>query len=115
MPGLSNMVLRSPLARWAFKRLGVATERQLPLFARERFSVWYRKQYGGRIKETAETNLNGRKAPILIADTYTEYNFPYLGQAALRVAEAAGFDCGRVGSAPDRLLRTPADLEGTAG
>ncbi len=89
-PGLANMVMRSPLARWAFKRLGVAMERQLPLFARERFSVWYRKQYGRQDKETTG-QPDGRKAPILIADTYTEYNYPYLGQAALRVAKAAGF------------------------
>jgi FAD/FMN-containing dehydrogenase/Fe-S oxidoreductase len=87
MPGLSNMAMRSPLARWAFKQLGVTSERQLPLFARERFSVWYRKQYGRWDKQKPDE----RKAPILIADTYTEYNFPYLGQAALRVAEAAGF------------------------
>jgi FAD/FMN-containing dehydrogenase/Fe-S oxidoreductase len=85
MPGLSNLVLRSPFARYAIKRLGVATERQLPLFARERFSVWYRKN-------RASTADNGQKAPILIADTYTEYNYPHLGQAALRVANAAGFD-----------------------
>ena len=84
MPRLSNAVLRSPLARFAFKRLGVTTERQLPLFARERFSEWYRKHYRA-------LEYNGTKAPILIVDTYTEYNYPYLGQAALRVADAAGF------------------------
>jgi Fe-S oxidoreductase len=89
MPRLSNIAMRSLLARWAFRRLGVASERQLPLFARERFSVWYRKQYG-RWDRQASVKPDERKAPILIADTYTEYNYPYLGQAATRVAEAAG-------------------------
>jgi Fe-S oxidoreductase len=31
-------------------------------------------------------------APILIADTYTEYNYPHLGRAALDVGRAAGFE-----------------------
>jgi FAD/FMN-containing dehydrogenase/Fe-S oxidoreductase len=85
VPVLSNAVLRSPVARYVFGRLGVAPQRQMPLFARQRFSVWYRKHYVPR-------GYNTRKAPILIADTYTEYNYPYLGQAALQVADAAGFE-----------------------
>jgi FAD/FMN-containing dehydrogenase/Fe-S oxidoreductase len=85
VPVLSNVMLRSPVARYMFRRLGVAPQRQMPLFARQRFSVWYRKHYTPR-------EYNTRKAPILIADTYTEYNYPYLGQAALRVADAAGFE-----------------------
>ncbi|HVO71719.1 MAG TPA: FAD-linked oxidase C-terminal domain-containing protein [Aggregatilineaceae bacterium] len=87
VPAVSNLALRSPLARWAFGQLGVSTQRQLPSFARQRFSVWYRRQYCAKTKE----DDNRLKAPILISDTYTEYNYPYLGQAALRVAEAAGF------------------------
>ncbi|NDJ77132.1 MAG: FAD-binding protein [Chloroflexi bacterium] len=83
MPGIANLALRSPLAKWAFTRLGVAPQRDLPLLARQRFSVWYKKKHVAN---------GGRPAPILISDTYTEYNYPHLGQAALRVARAAGFD-----------------------
>jgi FAD/FMN-containing dehydrogenase/Fe-S oxidoreductase len=83
MPRLTNLILRSLPARWAFGRMGIATQRQLPLFARERFSTWYRHHY------KAEPEL--RKAPILISDTYTEYNYPYLGRAVLKVASAAGY------------------------
>jgi FAD/FMN-containing dehydrogenase/Fe-S oxidoreductase len=89
VPRLANAVLTSPVARWAFRKLGVATERQMPLLARERFSVWYRKQ-AARGNKGAAREPDGR-APILVADTYTEYNFPHLGRAALRVAEAAGY------------------------
>lgn len=85
MPQVANMVLTSTPARWIFRRMGVATQRQMPLLARERFSVWYRKHYEPTGAQTA-------RAPILIADTYTEYNYPHLGQAALRVARAAGYD-----------------------
>lgn len=83
-PRLSNAVLRSPVARSMFGHMGITTQRQFPLFARERFSVWYRKHYSAN-------EYNDYKAPVLISDTYTEYNYPYLGQAVLRVADAAGF------------------------
>jgi Fe-S oxidoreductase len=85
MPRLSNAVLRSPVARYVFGRMGITTQRQFPLFARERFSVWYRNHY------SAKEYNNHYKAPVLISDTYTEYNYPYLGQAVLRVADAVGF------------------------
>lgn len=80
-PWAANAVLRSPLAQWAFGRAGITSRRQLPLLARERFSVWaHQHPLDGK---------NGVHAPILISDTYTEYNYPYLGQAVMRVAQAA--------------------------
>ena len=83
VPHVANLVLVSPLARWAFAQIGVTKERQMPLFANQRFSVWARRHHRPQ---------PGRKAPILVSDTYTEYNFPHLGRAALRVADAAGFE-----------------------
>ncbi len=83
-PQLSNMVLRSTLARWALGRLGVTTRRQLPVLAPQRFSVWHQRN-------CPETPVQHTlKAPVLIADTYTEYNYPHLGQAVVRIARAAG-------------------------
>lgn len=86
LPRLSNLALQSPIARWVFTRIGIAPQRQMPLFARERFSVWYHKH-----RATTDHVRSAAQAPILISDTYTEYNYPHLGRAALRVAEAAGF------------------------
>ncbi len=82
-PPLANAMLRSAPGRWALARIGVAPERTLPTLARQRFSVWARRHGAVFPPGAAE-------APILIADTYTEYNTPHLGQAALRVAQAAG-------------------------
>jgi len=87
MPAIANSVLRSPLARSILARLGVTPHRQLPLFAPQRFSVWWREH--PCVISTSHTKL---KAPTLIADTYTEYNYPHLGQAVVRVAQAAGFE-----------------------
>jgi FAD/FMN-containing dehydrogenase/Fe-S oxidoreductase len=90
IPRLSNLVLRSPLARWGFGLLGVAKQRGFPLFAPQRFSVWYRKH--DRPQYNKSDTGEKRKAPILFSDTYTEYNYPYLGQSLVSIAEAAGFE-----------------------
>ncbi len=81
-PWTANVALRSPLAQWAFGRVGITSRRQLPLLAQERFSTWASKH--------PVEGKNGLHAPILISDTYTEYNYPHLGQAVMRVAQAAG-------------------------
>ncbi|NLX11413.1 MAG: FAD-binding protein [Chloroflexi bacterium] len=83
-PALTNAVLTSAPAHWAFGRLGVTPHRQMPLLARERFSVWVRRN------GQSAARPGSVRAPILVSDTYTEYNYPYLGQAALRLADAAG-------------------------
>ena len=82
VPPLANFALRSQPGRWALERVGITPKRALPTLARQRFSVWARKH---------APRSGDLDAPILISDTYTEYNFPHLGKAALRVAEAAGF------------------------
>jgi Fe-S oxidoreductase len=87
VPALSNVVIQTPLARWAFRRMGITSERQFPLFARQRFSVWHQKR-----KSNGSKYNKGRKAPILFSDTYTEYNYPNLGQAVIALADAAGFE-----------------------
>jgi len=82
VPPLANAALRSAPGRWALARMGVAPQRSLPTLSHQRFSVWARKH---PLAPTA----GAADAPILIADTYTEYNIPHLGQAVMRVAAAA--------------------------
>ncbi len=88
---LSNAFLRSRIGRWLLGRIGISTQRQMPLFSRERFSVWYKRSDLDCTASQAEYNKeNYSHAPILIADTYTEYNYPHLGQAVVRLGAAAG-------------------------
>ncbi|MBN1680528.1 MAG: FAD-binding protein [Anaerolineae bacterium] len=89
LPRLTNLFLRSPVARWGFGLLGVTTRRRFPLMAAERFSIWVKNHHHSAQNQAGASRL---KAPILVSDTYTEYNYPHLGKAALRVTEAAGFD-----------------------
>ncbi|SNX62020.1 FAD/FMN-containing dehydrogenase [Streptomyces sp. TLI_55] len=70
-----------PLA-WAAKRLGgIAPERRLPRVAGETFTRWWRKR---------PAPAAGGPRAVLWPDTFTEHLSPQVGQAAVRVLEAAG-------------------------
>jgi len=91
---LSNWVANSPPARWLSDRLfGIHRNRRLPPFARETFTRWFAQRNGRRGAATAHSPAMGRAARrpvVLFSDTYTTYNYPELGKAAVKVLEAAG-------------------------
>ena len=86
LPGLANWALESTLTRgWMGRLLGLATERALPRYTKNRFDLWFagresRKRYAPR----------GRV--ILWDDTFVRYHEPGIGIAAVQVLEAAGFE-----------------------
>ena len=80
-PGLANAVLRNPALAGLAKRLGgIDARRPLPQFAAQSFRAWF----AGRPARAG--------APVLLwVDTFTDYFTPEVGQAAVRVLEAAGY------------------------
>ncbi|WP_247002254.1 FAD-binding and (Fe-S)-binding domain-containing protein [Halosolutus gelatinilyticus] len=84
----------APLSNWAAslpganviaeKTLGIARDRSLPPFAAESFEDWFAKR--GSCVGLAEAD---RKV-LLFPDTYTNYNHPRAGKAAVQVLETAG-------------------------
>jgi FAD/FMN-containing dehydrogenase/Fe-S oxidoreductase len=81
---LANWLARSALGKWAQERLGIAPQRTLPPFARKTFSAWF----SARPRPTQEAR---RGQVVLFHDTFLEYNYPEVGQAATQLLEAAGF------------------------
>ena len=77
LPRLSNLVMNHSLGKWGAGLLGIPTDRPLPQFAERRFSAESYPQHG---------------APdaLLIVDTFTEWNHPQVGQAAMALAERLG-------------------------
>ena len=77
----SNWVTQCSVFRQTIQRaLGIHPLRKLPLFARQTFRQWLRKQW-----------LNGSHPNvILFNDTFTNYNEPWIGRAALKLLENAG-------------------------
>jgi Fe-S oxidoreductase len=83
-PRLANFAFNSRSIRHLFGKIsGLASEREFPAYARERFDRWYEK----RGHDT--TGLRGRV--ILWDDTFVRYHEPHIAIAAVKVLEAAGF------------------------
>jgi FAD/FMN-containing dehydrogenase/Fe-S oxidoreductase len=84
MPRLANLFFKSKTARHIFGKIfGLAPERAVPEFARERFDRWFARH------EPDTTGARGRV--ILWDDTFARYHEPHIGIAAVKVLEAAGF------------------------
>jgi len=84
-PQLVNALLDfTPLGYLGRRFLGITHRRPLPSFARERFDRWFVK------RETHAGKFRGRV--MLWDDTFVRYHEPYIGMAAVKVLEAAGFE-----------------------
>lgn len=79
---ISNWIANSSLNRWILTKLGVASKRTLPPFAKETFPAWFAKR---------SSKVSDKKV-VLFHDTYMDYNFPEIGKSATRFLEAAGFE-----------------------
>jgi FAD/FMN-containing dehydrogenase/Fe-S oxidoreductase len=105
---LSNWLLGTRPLRWALDRwLGIDARRRLPAFAAQRFSRWFATRRPGLgaervgsergVRDGAHAAL--RRVPgggrvLLLVDTFTEFYYPEIGQAAVRLLEAAGCEVG---------------------
>ena len=105
-PWLANASLRVPSLAAAAKRLGGIDERRpLPAFAATSFRRWFTGrsrpagavgQPGGSQPAPGEPDVGDhptlRKPVLLWMDTFTNAFTPQVGQAAVRVLEAAGYE-----------------------
>ena len=85
MPWLANTALDSLFVRGLLsKMLGLAWQRSLPHYARQRFDRWF-----ARHRSSHEVT---RGRVVLWDDTFVRYHEPHIGIAAVKVLEAAGFE-----------------------
>ncbi|MGY1986064.1 FAD-binding and (Fe-S)-binding domain-containing protein [Blastococcus sp. SYSU DS0669] len=83
-PRAANALTHAPGLRALAKAVGgVTPERELPLFAPQRFTHWYR--------ERGPRGSGERGEVLLWPDTFTEFFQPHVGHAAATVLEDAGF------------------------
>ena len=84
MPRLANRALESRLLRKVMEKvLGIASERPLPPYAKQRFDRWFASR--------AASGSRTRGRVVLWDDTFVRYHEPHIGIAAVKVLEAAGF------------------------
>jgi FAD/FMN-containing dehydrogenase/Fe-S oxidoreductase len=82
---LVNIIMRGP-GKWILTILGVHKARSLPLYARRSFSRWYQRRKPRNDNPTPAA----LKQVVFFHDTFMEHNSPRIGEAAIRVLEAAG-------------------------
>jgi Fe-S oxidoreductase len=79
---LLNTITRLQIFRWMQEKLlGIPRQRILPHFADVTFSEWFSKHPDPGVAETV----------VLFLDTYTQYQSPEVGIAAVNVLEAADY------------------------
>ncbi|MDN3023351.1 FAD-binding and (Fe-S)-binding domain-containing protein [Streptomyces sp. S.PB5] len=78
-----------PVARLGKRLGGIAVERGVPRVATETFSGWWRRRGDGP-SDGGSRGDGSRGRVVLWTDTFTEHLSPAVGQAAVRVLEAAG-------------------------
>jgi FAD/FMN-containing dehydrogenase/Fe-S oxidoreductase len=85
-PGLVNRVTASPGLSALLKRAGgIAPEREIPQFAAEPFTRWWRRRAAAR-------SVAPRGPVLLWPDTFNNSFHPGVARAAVAVLEAAGFE-----------------------
>ena len=86
LPALANWGTRSALGRAVTGRiLGVHRERTLPAIASRTFPHWFSS------RQSPDASRLTRGTVALFNDTFMNYNYPEIGQAAVELLEAAGF------------------------
>ncbi len=89
---VSNWTVGSDAAADVLERVsGIDRRRRLPAFASQTFDQWLRAR-----PETAQVPSEGREGGrgrvVLFNDTFTNYNHPEIGRAAVTVLEALGYE-----------------------
>lgn len=85
LPYLANLAIGSQVSRRFLAQLGIHSNRSLPRFARKTFTEWFYK----RQPVSHETPLG---KVIYFHDTWVSFYYPEVGQATVKLLEAAGFE-----------------------
>lgn len=92
-PGLAPIVnwgLKTPAAKAIFARIGVHPQRDFPAYAPQTFASSFHQR--ARARGTVPTVSEARNGPVVIFhDTWVNYNETGIGEAMVRVLEAAGY------------------------
>jgi FAD/FMN-containing dehydrogenase/Fe-S oxidoreductase len=83
---LSTTIANLGVSRWLMEKIvGIDRRRALPPFAPHPFDRWFRTH-------VPTTGSSARGKVILFHDTFMNYNYPEIGQAAVAVLERAGYE-----------------------
>lgn len=113
-PKFANKLQKSWISKKGLDFIGITTERSLPSLAPITFSEWL-KSY--------KQEPSGSKKVVLFNDTFTEFNVPDIGIAAMKLLNALGYEvivpswscCGRTLISKGFLKQARSQAEETLG
>lgn len=92
---LSNLPGKiKPLRILAEKTIGIAAERPVPTFQRKNLLRWFK----GRSAEGARAQAPSQGVVNFLADSFTTFTEPHIGQAAIELLERGGWEVNLVSS-----------------
>lgn len=74
------------------KVANIDRRRILPAYTPTNFAKWFQKSIATNVPTNATTNATTKKRVALFADTWTMYNEPEVGEAAVKVLQALGYE-----------------------
>ena len=79
---LSNWIIQSSLIKiFMDKYLGITKNRSLPPFSNQTFTQWF------KFNKQFINNPENQKSVIIFPDTFTNFNYPHLGKATVRIMQ----------------------------
>jgi Fe-S oxidoreductase len=92
-----NWSMKGDFAKGILEKIGMHPERTLPTYAPQSFAAWFGEQSATKPTRSTEDPqyahaLGTSNTVILFHDTWTNYNETHLGEAAVRLLTAAGYD-----------------------
>src|SRR5687767_5980997 len=93
-PGMANFLGSAPGFSHIMKSiLGLAPERQMPVFASATFRQWAKRNNVPTVDEIAQPATPGKQRDVVLwVDTFNNYFLPDTSRAALEVLQHAGFN-----------------------
>jgi FAD/FMN-containing dehydrogenase/Fe-S oxidoreductase len=91
---LFNAFINGP-GKWGLTQLGIHPQRSLPKLVTHTFSAWYRSN------NRPQSHPKNSRRVVFFHDTFMEHHEPQIGQAAIRVLEAAGYEAIVLGNKKD--------------
>jgi Fe-S oxidoreductase len=84
---LANLGMRTPLSRPIMNAAGIHPDRKMSPFVWNTFTKQWEKR-----QQNARKRIESRGPAVFFHDTFTTYNYPNPGMAAVSLLEAAGYD-----------------------
>ena len=83
---LSNWIINTRTSKEIFESQGIDSRRTLPKFSNQSLTQWFKARGGSRMA----TPIRGQI--VLFPDTFTNFNYPHIGKAAVKVIEHLGYE-----------------------